>query len=158
MRVNPNNPYTAYAGGENEKLKRIAKKYLWRYKDLENEIKTLTDEINALEEQRDSITVKMDGMPHGSGKADKTATLASRTADLQTKQLELRLEALTQRAEIVDFIRQIPNKLQGRILYLHFVRGKTFEWIAEEDLAMSCRQVIRIYGDALVTCGKRLEK
>lgn len=170
MRGNPKNPYFNQEGyadptpyraigstAEDERLKHTAKKYLWSYKNIENDIKTLSDEITALQAQRDSITVKMDGMPRGTGISDKTATLATQTADLLLKRIEMRSAATARRAEIVDFIRQIPNRLQARVLYLHFIQGKPFEWIAV-DIDKSYRHTLRVYGDALVICGRKLEK
>lgn len=170
MRGNPKNPYynaegyadpTPYRAigstAENEKLKHIAKKYLWSYKNIENDIKTLSDEITALEAQRDSITPKLDGMPRGTGVSDRTGSLATQTADLLLKRIEMRSDATKKRAEIVDFIMRLPNRLQSRILYLHFIHGHTFEWIAV-DIDKSYRHTLRMYGEALIICGRMLEK
>lgn len=140
--------------GEDEKLK--AKKYLWQYKRLENELKTIAEEIVALEEQKDSITVKMDGMPHGSGISDKTANLAIKTADMLMESIEVRTRATEKRREIVERIMGLHDRYQSRILYLHFIQGETIEAIAE-DINKSLRHTHRLYANALEKIGAELE-
>ena len=171
MRGNPNHPYYNAEGyadptpyyacrdsAEDEKYKTIAKKWLYRYLNLETELKTLSDEINALKAQRDSMAIKLDGMPRGSGKADPTANMATDLADREKRLAEMRADAIRKRAEIVDYVLSIGNPVQSRILYLHFVQGKTFEYISGADINMSFRQTLRIYRDALIKVGRDLER
>lgn len=151
-------PYRAIGGtAEEARYKAVAKKFLYQYKNLENDLKTLTDEVSALEEQRDSITIKLDGMPHGTGLSDKTASLASKTVDLLMQVIELRSEVTDKRAEVIEVIRKVKDRTKSRILYLHFIKGATFEYIAV-DIDKSWRHTHRLYADALIEVGKMLEK
>lgn len=169
-RGNPDNLYynsegypdpTAYSAfrsnGVDEKYKSVAKKWLRQYLDMEKELKTLSDEIAALEGERDSISVKMDGMPRGTDISDKTGNLASRLADLLVNMIDKRAEATEKRNEIVRYIMGLNNRTWSRILYLHFIKGATFERIAV-DIDKSWRHTHRLYADALIYVGKDLAR
>lgn len=170
MQGNPNNPYNNSEGyadptpyrvfkstAEDERYKSIAKKWLYQYLNLEKQIKMLSEEIEELESERDSITVKLDGLPRGTDLSDKTANLATRLSDMLMKRIEMRSEAWEVREEIVDYINGMANRTHSRILYLHFIQGATFEFIAV-DINMSWRHTHRMYADALIQVGKDLSR
>lgn len=169
-RGNPDNLYyngegypdpTAYGAikknADDEKYKIVAKRWLRQYLELEKEVKTLSEEINALEEQWDNISVKMDGMPRGTDISDKTGNLAAKIADMVLELIERRSKATEKRNEIMKYIIDIGNRTWSRILYLHFIQGMSFERIAV-DIDKSWRHTHRLYAEALIRVGRDLQK
>lgn len=135
-----------------------AKEYLGQFYNLSLRIKTLRDEIAAIEAERDAIAITIDGLPRGSGQtSDRTGRLAARLADkLAGKQEELQklnIRYWSQRQVIVRQINALDDARYSRILYLRYVQGEDWEQIATE-LGYTYRHVTRMHGYALLFFSK----
>lgn len=109
-----------------------AKEFLRQYRLLSVRIKQLDLDIMELEESYDSITIDYSGMPHGSGIADKTASLATQTGQLRLRKLQLKAEAIEKREEIVKVINCVEDPIQCQLLYDRYILFMTWERIAED--------------------------
>ena len=137
-----------------------SKEYLKTFRDLGLRIQSLREEIAAVEGERDSVTVSMDGMP-GSGKiGDKTGEVAARLADKLTEMKEdlsdLTYTYWNRRQVIVKQIDSLDDAVSARILMLRYVNGYTWEQIAVE-MNYSYVHTCRLHGYALQQFYKRYQ-
>lgn len=109
-----------------------AKEYLKRYKRELVRIRGLDESIARLEAEIGSISVSLDGMPHGTGLSDKTASLAVSLAEKKIQREEMRARAILISEEILDSIHALSDPDQARLLYLRYITGLSWEGIAKE--------------------------
>ena len=109
-----------------------AKEYLRQYKLMTARIRDREHDLAELREERESISINLDGMPHGTSLSDKTARLAAQLADAEEEIIELRSEAWSIRMEIVRTLNRIQTPEYNTLLYLRYIEGKTWEQIAVE--------------------------
>jgi hypothetical protein len=72
-------------------------------------IRNREHDLAELREERESISINLDGMPHGTSLSDKTARLAAQLADAEEEIIELRSEAWSIRMEIVRTLNRIQT-------------------------------------------------
>lgn len=125
-----------------------AKEYLRQYKLMTARIRNREHDLAELREERESISINLDGMPHGTSLSDKTARLAAQLADAEEEIIELRSEAWSIRMEIVRTLNMIQTPEYNTLLYLRYIEGKTWEQIAVE-MHYTFRHTTRLHGDAL---------
>lgn len=146
---------TAYEAVRRTEVSRYAvKKFLWGYLRATRELERLDNEVKDLEEERDMLSVKLDGMPRGSEISDRTGNLASKIADMHMDAITKRAEVWERRKAINDLINSL-NSVHRKILYDHFIMNKTFEQIAV-DMGYSFRHLMRLYNDALDEAGRKM--
>ena len=129
-----------------------AKEYLRQYKLMTARIRNREHDLAELREERESISINLDGMPHGTSLSDKTARLAAQLADAEEEIIELRSEAWSIRMEIVRTLNRIQTPEYNTLLYLRYIEGKTWEQIAVE-MHYTFRHTTRLHGDALREVG-----
>lgn len=134
-----------------------AKEFLSEYRRLTERIRQLDLAIIKLEAEYDSISVDYSGMPHGSGIADRTASLAIRVTDLKKKKIVKREEALARREEILDVLDLVESPLLSRLLYDRYILFMTWEQVAEdcEKSDKWCRT--RLHSNALQCVNKIID-
>ena len=125
-----------------------AKEYLRQYKLMTARIRNREHDLAELREERESISINLDGMPHGTSLSAKTARLAAQLADAEEEIIELRSEAWSIRMEIVRTLNRIQTPEYNTLLYLRYIEGKTWEQIAVE-MHYTFRHTTRLHGDAL---------
>lgn len=125
-----------------------AKEYLRQFRQFGFRIKTIREEIMAIEEERDALSINIDGLPHSSGISDRTGNLAATLADMQENLTELNTEYWNQRQTIVKQINSLDDAICVRILMLRYVGGYSWEDIAA-DMAYTVRYVLMLHGKAL---------
>lgn len=125
-----------------------AKEYLRQYKLMTARIRNREHDLAELREEREAISINLDGMPHGTSLSDKTARLAAQLADAEEEIIELRSEAWSIRMEIVRTLNRIQTPEYNTLLYLRYIEGKTWEQIAVE-MHYTFRHTTRLHGDAL---------
>ena len=146
---------TAYEAVRRTEVSRYAvKKFLWGFLRATRELERLDNEVKDLEEERDMLSVKLDGMPRGSEISDRTGNLASKIADMHMDAINKRTEVWERRKAINDLINSL-NSIHRKILYDHFIMDKTFEQIAV-DIGYSFRHLMRLYNDALDEAGRKM--
>lgn len=126
-----------------------AKQYLLQYKLLTAKIANLEQDLAELREARSSISINLDGMPHGTDLSDKTARLAAQLADMEEDILDLRSEAWRTRMEISHTIGKLHDPVHVRILYLRYIEGYKWEAIAD-TLHYTTRWITSMHGNALI--------
>ena len=140
---------------EKEVQTMTAKEYLLQYKRLTARIQNIEANLEELREERSSLGINLDGLPHGSGLSDRTARLAAQLVDTEYKLLDLRSEAWSKRLEIVNVIGRLQDPLHVRLLHLRYIEGKRWENIAV-DLSISWRYCFMVHGAALEELDKIL--
>ena len=107
-----------------------AKEYLLQYKMLVVRIENAERDIDEIREERNSISIFLDGMPRGSAISDKTAKLAVLLADMEAELLDLRTEAWLKKLEIIRTIDKLSNPAEVKLLHLRYLDNYTWEKIA----------------------------
>lgn len=128
-----------------------AREYLGQLKTLARNIDILYEEIARDRSKLESVTVeikpdKVQTSKGGDRFADAIARLADK--DLQRRDMILVYESLRDR--IIDQILDVPNDLQGRVLYQRYVKFRSWASIAK-SLNYSEAHLRRIHVQALAT-------
>jgi hypothetical protein len=121
-------------------------------------IRNREHDLAELREERESISINLDGMPHGTSLSDKTARLAAQLADAEEEIIELRSEAWSIRMEIVRTLNRIQTPEYNTLLYLRYIEGKTWEQIAVEMHYTYQWVAGPLHGRALVLVDEILQK
>jgi DNA-directed RNA polymerase specialized sigma24 family protein len=119
-------------------------------------IRNREHDLAELREERESISINLDGMPHGTSLSDKTARLAAQLADAEEEIIELRSEAWSIRMEIVRTLNGIQTPEYNTLLYLRYIEGKTWEQIAVE-MHYSIQHIYRMHDSALAAVTEILD-
>ena len=154
-----------------------AKEYLSQVGILSARLDVIDKAIKLLREEIESMTDAgvsspwPDGLPHGTGASDPTASKAIRHADrLNEKREELRKQLIdyeyeqiarrselwAKRIEIIETLGKLREPTLHKILTMRYIDGESFEAIAVE-VGYSWRHVIRLHGIALLRVQKILE-
>ena len=75
-----------------------------------------------------SVSIKMDGMPHGSNISKPTEEDAIRLVDKHMRLIDAELEAIRRRQEVYDVIDGIAG-IEGRVLYERYINLHKWEEI-----------------------------
>lgn len=109
-----------------------AKEFLLQYQNMKRRIQSIEYVIEELETQAASISINMDGMPHGTDTSDKTGRLAAAIVDKQEDLADLREEAFDVMNVVNGVISRVPNEEQKLLLTMRYINGYTWERIAVE--------------------------
>lgn len=105
-----------------------AKQFLRQYEEASNKAIQRRKEYERQMELIGSVSVKMDGMPHGSGISKPTEEDALRLAEKAEKLREAEKDAIRIRQEVYEFIDGIPD-IEGRVLYERYINLHKWEEI-----------------------------
>ena len=148
-----------------------AKDYLLQIRLLDEKLKTVEANIEAIRRERQSLgEVSLhspwpDGQPRGTVTSDPTGNQATRNADryeekreelakrlteYEHEQIILKAELWNKRIDILSVLANVPDPLCHRLLYLRYVECRRWEYIAV-DLNKSYQWVAGpLHGRALV--------
>ena len=85
----------------------------------------------------------------------KAKELRMQLMSLETKLARIRSDRWTLRMHIIEDISKVPDPVHRRILSLHYLEGRSWEWIAVE-IGYSYRHTTRLHGEALQAMDKIL--
>ena len=97
-----------------------AKQFLKQYEEANNKAIQHRREYEKQLELIGSVSMKMDGMPHGSGISKPTEEDALKLADKALRWKEAELEAIRIRQTVYEVIAGIPDK-EGQVLYERYI-------------------------------------
>lgn len=104
-----------------------AKQFLKQYEEANNKALQHKREYEKQCELIGSVSMKMDGMPHGSNISKPTEEAALKLAESAKKWREAELEAIRIRQEVYEVIADIPG-IEGRVLYERYI--SLYKWEA----------------------------
>ena len=133
-----------------------SKEYLESYRRIAERLKVLTVEIERLRTEAESVSINLDGMPHGQGKGDRLERLAIQLADMESKLQEEMSECWSKRMEIVSELGKLKEPKHFTILHARYIEGKTWERIAV-DMDITWRYCYMLHGRALTEFEKVLK-
>ena len=105
-----------------------AKEFLKQYEEADRKARQHKAEYERELEMIGSLSVKMDGMPHGSNISKPTEEAALKLADRALKWKEAEENALRIRQEVYDTICNISG-IEGRVLYERYINLHKWEEI-----------------------------
>lgn len=124
-----------------------AKQFLRQYEEANNKALQHKREYERQRELIGSVSVKMDGMPHGSNISKPTEEDAIRLADKALKWQQAELDAIRVRQEVYELIADIPG-IEGQVLYERYVNLHKWEEICIL-LHYSWRGIHKVHSRAL---------
>lgn len=105
-----------------------AKQFLKQYEEANNKAIQRRREYERQCELIGSVSVKMDGMPHGSNISKPTEEDALKLADKHLKLIQAELDAIRIRQEVYDLIDGVPG-IEGQVLYERYINLHKWEEI-----------------------------
>lgn len=105
-----------------------AKQFLRQYEEANNKALQRKREYERQMALIGSVSVKMDGMPHGSGISKPTEEDAIRLSEKAEKLREAERDAIRIRQEVYDVIDGIPG-IEGQVLYERYINLHKWEEI-----------------------------
>ena len=128
-----------------------AKQYLQEIKKIRRRVNLLQAEVDRLRTDAESVSINLDGMPRGKGKAS-WENLAVQLAECEST-LQQELSALwSKQMEAILLLGKLKPKHQ-QILTEYYIEDKTWERIAyEQDITW--RHCYRLHGSALAELEK----
>lgn len=125
-----------------------SKEYLESYRRIAERLKVLTVEIERLRTEAESVSINLDGMPHGTGKDDKTARLAIQLADMESKLQDEMSTLWSKRMAIINLLGEMQKHKHQTLLHKRYIECKSWEVIAYE-MGISWRYCYMLHGSAL---------
>lgn len=132
-----------------------AKEYLEQYRVIQARLNVLTAEIERLRAEAESVSINLDGMPHGTGNDDRTARLAVQLADLESTLMSEMSVLWANRMRIITMLGNMKNHKHQTLLHKRYIECKTWEVIAYE-MDISWRYCYMLHGSALNEFGEIL--
>ena len=109
-------------------MKMTAKEYLKRYEEADRKAKQHHAEYERELEMIGSLSVKMDGMPHGSNISKPTEEAALKLADKALRWKMAELDAIRTRQEVYELVSDIQG-IEGQVLYERYINLHKWEEI-----------------------------
>ena len=125
-----------------------AKQFLSRYLNITEHLRQMEEELEALRQEDGSISMQIDGMPHGTKLSDRTGQMAVRLAEITVEIMDERTKAIEERNEIRNVILRVGDHNLSHILRRRYIDGKTWEEIAVE-MNYTYRWTLTLHGRAL---------
>lgn len=125
-----------------------AKEYLEQYRVMQTRINVLIAEIERLRTEAEGASIRLDGLPTGTGEPDKTARLAAQLADHETVLMTEMSDLWLRRMRIIGQLGRLKNQKHQKILQLRYIDCKSWEHIAVE-MGITWRHCYRLHGSAL---------
>ena len=132
-----------------------AKEFLKQYEEADRKARQHRAEYERELEMIGSLSVKMDGMPHGSNISKPTEEAALKLADRALKWKEAEENALRIRQEVYDTICNISG-IEGRVLYERYINLHKWEEICIL-VHYSWQGVHKVHKRALASVESRLK-
>lgn len=126
----------------------IKKKYLREYRGHVRRIKRIEEELAELQAMKMSISINIDGMPHGSGQSDLSG-YAAQLDSLERKLLQEKNQLFIGYTKILDRINSLSSENERDVLFYRYIKGLAW-WEIAEKMGYSERWVLKIHGKALV--------
>lgn len=133
-----------------------SKEYLESYKRIEERLKVLTVEIERIRTEAESVSINLDGMPHGQGKGDRLERLAIQLADMESKLQAEMSDMWSKRMEIINLLGKMQKHKHQTLLHKRYIECKSWEVIAYE-MGISWRYCYMLHGSALNEFGEVLK-
>lgn len=105
---------------------------LYSIPHIEKEIEEYREKIRELEEMAESTTAKITGMPSSRRKSDKVGEGATAIAFYKSFLESAIVKRITTEMEIVKYIETVEDVEMRRIMWLRFVRQKSWQEVADE--------------------------
>lgn len=105
-----------------------AKEFLKQYEHANNKARRLREEYRREMDLIDTISIKADGMPHGSGISKPTEDKALRLAEKAMRWKEAEVDAIEARQKVFEQIYDIPG-IEGEVLIQRYVNLHKWEEI-----------------------------
>lgn len=128
---------------ENEKKK----EYLRTYRTHVRRIRRIETELAELRSMKVSGSVKMDGLPHGSGQGDLSG-YAAELDRLEQNLLRERYQRVMAYKEIVAQIKALKSENEKDVLFYRYIAGMDW-WEITDKLKYSERWIHKLHGRAL---------
>ena len=96
------------------------KEYLNQYKLMTERLRQIEAEIYAVEAEIDSVEANSEG-GHGSGKSNRTESVAIRLADIKARRETAYEQAWAKREEVENVILMTTDPIYGRLLYDRYI-------------------------------------
>lgn len=126
----------------------IKKKYLREYRGHVRRIKRIEEELAELQAMKMSISINIDGMPHGSGQSDLSG-YAANLDRLERNLIGERDQRFAGYTEISSRIMELSSENERDVLFYRYIKGFAW-WEIAEKMGYSERQIHRYHGKALV--------
>lgn len=105
--------------------------FLRLYTDNTTRLQGLASEVEKWQQIAQSIGVKLDDMPRGSGTGDKMSNAATNAVEL-IKQIETEMETARAEREMVKAVIEKQPRRKRLLLEYRYINGKTVSEIANE--------------------------
>ena len=128
---------------ENEKKKEYLRSYLVHVR----RIRRIEAELAELRSMKGAGSVKMDGMPHGSGQGDLSG-YAAELDKLEQNLLRERYHRVLAYKEISEQIKALKSENEKDVLFYRYIAGLDW-WEIAEKLQYSERWIHKLHGRAL---------
>ena len=132
-----------------------AKEFLKQYEEANHKALQRRREYEKQCELIGSVTVKMDGMPHGSNVSKPTEEDALRLVDKHMALIQAELDAIRVRQQVYDLVDDIPG-IEGQVLYERYINLHKWEEICVL-LHYSWQGVHKVHKRALAIVESRLK-
>lgn len=109
-------------------MEMTAKEYLKRYEEADRKARQHHAEYERELEMIGSLSVKMDGMPHGSNISKPTEEAALKLADKALRWKMAEIDAIRVRQEVYDLVNAIHG-IEGQVLYERYINLHKWEEI-----------------------------
>lgn len=116
------------------------KAFLWSYRDQKMRAERIKEQQEELRENKISISILNDGMPRGTSKSD-LSDYAIQFDELEQKLRVERFKSVQRFLLVRNSIESIENDKEKTILTYRYLRGYTWEKIAEKT--KYCQQWVR---------------
>ncbi len=123
------------------------KKYLREYRGHVRRIKRIEEELAELQAMKMSISINIDGMPHGSGQSDMSG-YAAQLDSLERNLIGERDQRFAGYTEISSRIMELSSENERDVLFYRYIKGFAW-WEIAEKMGYSERHITRIHGEAL---------
>ena len=124
------------------------KRWLQRYRDIDDDIAMLLEERAVWMDRATKITPGVGGVGGGGSERGSMESAAVKLAEISAD-IDRRLgEASAMRREIRECVRRVRDPRLRRLLRLHYFNGLTFEEVADR-MHYSWRWIIKLHGRAL---------
>lgn len=110
---------------ENEKKK----EFLWSYKDQKHKAIRLEEQLIELKENKISIRIVCDGMPHGNNKSD-LSDYAAKKDEIEQEIIKERYKSIKRFVLVRSAVESMKNEKEKDILTYRYLRGLDWDGIA----------------------------
>lgn len=107
------------------------KRFLWSYQDSKCKVVRLDEQLEELTENKLSIRVSGDGMPHGNEKSDLSG-YASKKDEIEREIIKERYQSVQRFISVRKAIEAMDNEKEKNILTYRYLRGYDWDDIARK--------------------------